>query len=305
MKSNLENFYEQIELDRIKISKELSEVQSLMPIDPDDRERLKASIKKEGKIREPLKGYYDKKGDYFYILSGINRWQIAKELGFKSVPIDFLEDLDTEEKRTEFSISDNFDRRQLTNEQKQRLVAYFIKQSPELSNRQIAKKTKTDHKTAGKVRSELESRGEIPHVKTKDTKGRVVGEKPKKDIPKVSLKQNPKNKLKSNEQKDLNPVVRDLLQRFGKLRESGKSEIFRFPENDFSTLAKDLSKKYKMKNGNTVSTREKYEREYLEKHLKDFLLYFEGYMQIFSSLHSDKYLLYNLEKYLESRGWKK
>src|SRR5262249_46801345 len=72
-----------------------------------------------------------------------------------------------------FVISRNIHRRHLTAKQKRKLIAKLIKATPEKSNRQIAEQVKTDHKTVGTVRGELEGRGEIPHVEARtDTKGR-------------------------------------------------------------------------------------------------------------------------------------
>ena len=73
-----------------------------------------------------------------------------------------------------FVISANIHRRHLTAEQKRDLIAKVLKATPEKSNRQIAETVKVDHKTVGTVRSDLEARGEIPHVESRtDTKGRV------------------------------------------------------------------------------------------------------------------------------------
>jgi hypothetical protein len=72
-----------------------------------------------------------------------------------------------------FVISLNICRRHLTAEQKREIIAKLLKATPEKSDRQIATITKADHKTVGSIRSELEGRGEIPHVEVRtDTKGR-------------------------------------------------------------------------------------------------------------------------------------
>ena len=57
-----------VHISKIHISKELSKVQNLMPIGKDDKEQLKASIKKYG-IRDPLKAY--KRDDHYFILGWI------------------------------------------------------------------------------------------------------------------------------------------------------------------------------------------------------------------------------------------
>ena len=72
-----------------------------------------------------------------------------------------------------YVLSKNAHRRHLTSEQKRELIAKVLKAKPEASNLQIAKQTTADDKTVAKVRSELETRSEIPNVPTRtDTKGR-------------------------------------------------------------------------------------------------------------------------------------
>lgn len=140
-------------------SPELIEVQALMPIDPADRERLKEDIAKDG-IRDAIKVY--KNGSKYYILGGYNRWRIAQELGIATVPVEIY--YLSEDERRDLVIKDNLNRRHLTREQKQRLIEFFLRKDPEQSDRVIAKKTGSDHKTVGSVREKLESGGEIPHV---------------------------------------------------------------------------------------------------------------------------------------------
>ena len=68
---------------------ELLNVQDLMPISTEDRENLKADIKKNG-VRDALKVYMDKDFNY-YILCGLNRWQIAQELNLATIPIEIID----------------------------------------------------------------------------------------------------------------------------------------------------------------------------------------------------------------------
>lgn len=154
-------------------SPELLEVQGLMPMAPEDRERLKDSIEREG-VRDPIRAYREKGNAKWQILSGFNRWEIASELGLETIPLEIVE----AEDRQAYAIEDNLARRHLTTDQKRKLVAYLLKQNPEASNRQIAEQTGVDHKTVGTVRKDQQSRGEIPHVETRDSRGRKVGQKP-------------------------------------------------------------------------------------------------------------------------------
>ena len=71
------------------------------------------------------------------------------------------------------ALSLNVHRRHLTTEQKRELIAKVLKAKPELSDRQIGKMAKVDGKTVAAVRTQKESRAEIPHVETRtDSKGR-------------------------------------------------------------------------------------------------------------------------------------
>jgi hypothetical protein len=73
----------------------------------------------------------------------------------------------------EFVISANAHRRHLTPEQKRELIAKVLKARPEISDRQIAAIAKASPTTAGKVRSELEAKGDVSKLDTrKDSKGR-------------------------------------------------------------------------------------------------------------------------------------
>lgn len=154
-----------------KISPELLAVQYLMPISAEDREALRESIKRDG-IREPLRGYWgkDESGKrVFFVLSGFNRLEIAKELKLATVTVEAVETDD----REAFAIDENRARRQLELKDKKRLAAWILQRHPEMSDRQVAEQTGIDHKTVNTVRKQSERRGEIPHVeKRTDSKGR-------------------------------------------------------------------------------------------------------------------------------------
>lgn len=197
----------EILIDKIEISKELKEVQTLMEISKEDRERLKESIRLNG-IRDPLKGY-DLKGK-FQLLSGWTRLEIGKELGIEKVSIVTISGNSSKE-YSEFAISENFDRRQLSNEQKRKLIEYKLRINPEKSDRQIGRETNSDNKTVSKKRKEMESQGEIEKVTRKDSKGRNVGEKEKKDprgeIPHVKI-----YTLEEAKKKFRKPEIKNLLE---------------------------------------------------------------------------------------------
>src|SRR5262245_47499873 len=141
---------------------------------------LVADIKKNG-LREKIDLHQGK------IVDGRNRYRALQRLGVDPDDKYFRKAIyahaiggeiapherDNDERVLAYVISKNIHRRHLTAEQKRDLIAKLIKAQPEKSDRQIAKQAKVDHKTVGAARTELEGRGEIPHVEERtDTKGR-------------------------------------------------------------------------------------------------------------------------------------
>jgi len=156
-----------------QISPELENVQDLMPISAEDKQALRESIKRDG-IREPLRGYWgkDKSGKrVFFVLSGLNRLEIARELKLATVPVEAVE-ID-KKNREAFAEDENLARRQLSIKAKKNLAARRLTESPNLSDRQIAARYGLDNKTVAVVRAELVAREEIPHAENRtDSKGR-------------------------------------------------------------------------------------------------------------------------------------
>jgi len=212
---------------QLRMSVELEEVQHLMPMSADDRERLRKDIEKSGEIRDAIKVYYDE-DDNCCILGGYNRWQIAQELGWNTVPVEIM-NISAQERRT-FVIMDNLARRHLTREQKSRIVEIFLKETPAVSDRTIAKKVGVDHKTVSAVRGKMVSDGEIPQLKQReraDGHTYIVPEKKEKapvkkepvrkesDVIKetvVDLKTSIKSSLNSVPKNLREKVVKELIQ---------------------------------------------------------------------------------------------
>ena len=151
----------------VKIAKELESVQGLMPISKEDKAKLRESIKKHG-VKDAIRGYY--KGSQFYLLSGLNRIEIAKELGIDLLPCEVLE-LKPKD-RTTYAIDENLARRQLSRTQKQALIDYLLGETPNASSRAIAKKVGTDHKTV-ETRRRLKTTGEFPQLKRQGVDGKT------------------------------------------------------------------------------------------------------------------------------------
>ncbi|MFZ1363067.1 MAG: ParB N-terminal domain-containing protein [Candidatus Nanopelagicales bacterium] len=149
--------------------------QLLPPLREDEYAALRDDIEANG-VQVPI--VVDEDGA---ILDGHHRSAICAELDIPCPSVK-QEGLSTFEKRN-LALRLNLRRRHLTSEQKRQVLEELIKADPEMSNRRAADAAGVDHKTAGSVRSELEGRGEIPHVKNlTDSKGRSQpAAKPKKD----------------------------------------------------------------------------------------------------------------------------
>ena len=105
----------------------------LIPISDEQYDKLKQGIAKEG-IQTPLFVTPE-----FKLLCGYNRLKIAKEFGFKTVPVIF-KDIPSKE-ILEFAIADNVERRHMDAKD----LAMFISKLGELAprGRRTGKKTKT------------------------------------------------------------------------------------------------------------------------------------------------------------------
>jgi hypothetical protein len=130
----------------------------------------------------------------------------------------------------------NLHRRHLTAEQKRAVIAAVLKEKPAQTDRQAAARTGSDHKTVGKVRKELEGRGEIPHVETRtDTKGRKQkAEKP--DTPRRRAAREARVAPEAQERRRANDTVND-----GEIKSRGVGValaneaincLIRIPKND-------------------------------------------------------------------------
>lgn len=145
-------------------SPELLELQPLMPISKDDRDTLTTDIRENG-IRDAIKVYQDEDGAFF-IIGGLNRWEIAKELGIEIVDIMIFDG--TEKEIKELVINDNLSRRHLKTADKRALIGAKLELDPAKSNRKIARETGVDHKTVGDVRREKVKAGDIPAVEGRE-----------------------------------------------------------------------------------------------------------------------------------------
>lgn len=135
-------------------------IYQVMPdLSAEDFAVLKADIASRG-VLIPVE--YDEGGE---ILDGHHRVRACEELGITGWPRFVRKGLSEAEKRVH-ARQLNLARRHLNGEQKRGLIADQLRETPEVSNRQIAAGLGVDDKTVGTVRSELVGRAEIPHVES-------------------------------------------------------------------------------------------------------------------------------------------
>jgi ParB-like chromosome segregation protein Spo0J len=152
-------------------------------------------------LREPITLYQGK------ILDGRNRYRACLRL--KREPR-FKEFKGDDEAARAFVISENIVRRHLTAKAKRDVIAALLKASPEKSDREIGRLTKTDKNTVASVRAKEEARGEIHHVSTRtDTAGRRQPAKKKRRRPIDDFKREIATKKATATVKPAGPAVRD------------------------------------------------------------------------------------------------
>lgn len=123
---------------------------------PEDFTALRDNIAVNG-VLVPI--VVDSDGPMRRIIDGNYRKQIADEFGYDCPEI-VQPDLDEDEKRT-LARALNLARRHLSREQKRELIADQLCESPERSNRWVAKQLGVHHATVASVRVVLEANGQI------------------------------------------------------------------------------------------------------------------------------------------------
>ena len=134
--------------------------QLLDPLSPEDFAALEADILERG-VLVPIE--FDDDGN---VLDGHHRLAICQKHGLEYPQI--IREGWTEEQKRTHSRRMNLARRQLTRQQKRKLIEDELKETPTTSNRKIAKLLGVDHKTVATVRDRLALGGEIPHVNEED-----------------------------------------------------------------------------------------------------------------------------------------
>lgn len=130
--------------------------QVMPPLSAEEYETLRRDITERGIVLVPVV-----KDQHGRTLDGHHRMQIANEIGM-TYRVDVVQVRDDDEARS-LARMYNIARRNLTREQKRKLIADEISADPERSDRAIARLLGCDHKTVGSVRRELS--GELPQSK--------------------------------------------------------------------------------------------------------------------------------------------
>lgn len=133
--------------------------QVMPPLAAEEYAELKNDIAQRG-VMVPIE--YDEHGN---VLDGHHRLQICAELGIKDFPKVIRAGMTEEEKRTH-ARKLNMARRQLNQEQRRELIREQLRETPEKSDRQIAKALGVSDKTVGTQRRDMVSTAEIPQLST-------------------------------------------------------------------------------------------------------------------------------------------
>jgi hypothetical protein len=99
------------------------------------------------------------------ILDGRNRCLAAKSAGVTLSLADHFRQLPRGVDAWDFVVSENIQRRHLTQDQKREVIMALLRADPTKSDRAIAAVAKVDNKTVAAVRGDLVSGEEIPHQK--------------------------------------------------------------------------------------------------------------------------------------------
>lgn len=175
--------------------------QALPPLSPDEYRALEESVLAHG-ILVPI--IVDEHG---VVIDGHHRQKIAREHDLPC-PREVKAMFTDTEKRT-MALSLNIDRRHLTREQRRGLLEESLKVDPQLSDREHGRRTGVDHKTAGAVRCDLETRGEIPHAEQRsDSLGRQQPSSKPRPVRRKPL---------TDEARDLSLDIGRVTKRLGKL----------------------------------------------------------------------------------------
>ena len=130
----------------------------LPQLPPDEYRVIRDSIAEIG-VQVPLLLTAD-----HVLVDGHERWRAIQELEITKFPMRVVGCL-SEAERVQLAIKLNLERRHLTVAQRRELAARLLREDACQTDRKVASAVGCDHKTVGKVRSDLTSTGEIPRTR--------------------------------------------------------------------------------------------------------------------------------------------
>lgn len=137
----------------------MNDYQVMPPLSSDEYAELKADIAARG-VMVPVE--FDEQGN---VLDGHHRLKICAELGITDFPKVIRAGMTDEEKRTH-ARKLNMARRHLNAEQRRELIREQLRETPEKSDRQIARDLGVHQSTVGTQRKELEECGQVSKLDT-------------------------------------------------------------------------------------------------------------------------------------------
>ena len=158
--------------------------QLLDPLHAEDLAALEADILERG-VLVPIE--FDEHGN---VLDGHHRLAICEKHGITDYPRIVREGWTEEQKRTH-SRRMNLARRQLSRDQKRRLIEDELRETPTSSNRKIGKLLGVAPKTVASARARLAAGGEIPHVEDLGPRNSEPGLTAKQDRARVESRHEP------------------------------------------------------------------------------------------------------------------
>jgi len=218
-------------------------VLKLPPLSYEEFDALRDNIAVNGVLVPIL---VDSDGPRRKIIDGNFRKQIANELGYECPEI-VQPDMDDDEKRA-LARALNLARRQLTTEQKRKLIADQLEETPERSSRWVAKMLGVHHATVGSVRGDLERSGQIIHCPIREgSDGRhQPAAKPLKAIARSSVERKSRvdaaTLIQGDCQKELKKITFHTVDAIitDPIYPEVKREYGRITEQDWHSLMRDV-----------------------------------------------------------------
>lgn len=192
--------------------RKLGKFQVIRPLTAEELKSLEASVKEHG-VLEPIT--LDEDGN---ILDGHHRKFVADKLGIE-YPTRVLEGLD-EDGKVAVAKELNYNRRQLSQDEKHQLVVDELIASPKTSNRVIARLVGVSEGTVRNVRKELESSAQIAHEKT--TVGADGRETKKPERKPKAKKETPEESDEGEDTESEDGTATGILSALGNLHEAGR-----------------------------------------------------------------------------------